>query len=204
MRISDQPAAVPSSDSSSEDVGSSEKKRQDEASSFSRTLAKKRDLNRESPQAKTKNEENPGAVADRKEGQSRLDGPISSEGAVGASPVAVPPELQQLVREISLVANAAGNQQVHIELNSNVLKGLHINIERQNGVIKIQFVSASAEVGRLLSSNLSSLTQGLADRGLEVGDIRVNTTQKSASASQQKQGSTPDRRWLSGRQGQRG
>ena len=91
--------------------------------------------------------------------------------------VEIPPQLQQLVREISVVA---GRDQVHIELNSNVLKGLHIEIEKQNGGIAIQFQSSSPEVTKLLTSNMTVLSQSLADRGLSVSDIRV-TDPKEAS-----------------------
>ena len=87
--------------------------------------------------------------------------------------VAVPPEVQQLVREISVVVNAAGKQQVHIELNSNVMQGLHIRIERQEGAITIQFQSSSDDVSRLLLKNADALSQGLADRGVNLADIRV-------------------------------
>jgi hypothetical protein len=88
------------------------------------------------------------------------------------SPVQVPPELQGLVREISSLVNVKGNQQVNIELNSNVLKGLHIQIERQkDGAIAIQFQSSSEAVTQLLSRNVDALSQGLIDRGVNVGDI---------------------------------
>ena len=91
------------------------------------------------------------------------------------SPVQLPPELQGLVREISSLVNVKGNQQVNIELNSNVLKGLHIQIERQkDGAIAIQFQSSSEAVSNLLSKNMDALSQGLIDRGVNVGDIRVS------------------------------
>ena len=55
--------------------------------------------------------------------------------------VTLPPELQHVVREISVAVNDSGRQQVHIELNSNVLKGLHIRVERQDAGVAIRFQS---------------------------------------------------------------
>src|SRR5262249_33449183 len=122
--------------------------------------------------------------------------------------VQLPRELQQLVREISVVA---GGNAVNIELNSNVLKGLHIRIEKQNEAVAIQFQSTSEDVARLLSRNLDSLSQGLADRGVNVADIRVAKIQessntpsyKSGSKSGSRSGSDSGGQSQSGRQGRR-
>jgi flagellar hook-length control protein FliK len=97
--------------------------------------------------------------------------------------VEVPAELQQLVKEISVVVNEPNNQQVHIELNSNVLKGLHIDIHRQDGAVAIQFRSASEQISNLITTNIDALSQGLEDRGVNVSNIRVSGSRES-SASQ--------------------
>jgi flagellar hook-length control protein FliK len=205
MRISDQEPSSELPEANSDDVKSSAKSRKDEPSAFSRTLAKKRDSHPPDGPAKLGRADQAGGIVPegQNQAQNRFDSSLSAE-RVGSTPVEVPPELQQLVREISVVVNAPGNQQVHIELNSQVLKGLHIRIDRQNGAIAIQFQSASAEVSRLLSTNLNSLAQGLADRGVHVSDIRVKQPQSVASAAKYKQGSNLERRWQGGRQGQRG
>lgn len=206
MRLSDQDPSAEIPGSNSGDVNSSQGSQKDEPSSFSRTLAKKRDAHQAEPPAKPKKPAEIAGVevpADLKGAQSRWDGSIPAERLAGTRAVEVPPELHQLIREISVVVNAPGNQQVHIELNSNVLQGLHIRIERQNGAVAIQFQSASAEVSRLLSNNVSALTQGLADRGVEVADIRVNSLQSLSSAPKYK-GSNSERHGQGGRQGQRG
>jgi flagellar hook-length control protein FliK len=105
------------------------------------------------------------------------------------SPVQLPPELQGLVREISSLVNVKGNQQVNIELNSNVLKGLHIQIERQkDGAIAIQFQSSSEAVSQLLSKNMDALSQGLVDRGVNVGDIRVSGRDSTTGTQSSSQG----------------
>jgi flagellar hook-length control protein FliK len=204
MRIGDQEPSGEVPATHSEDA-KSEKTRKDEPSSFSRTLAKKRDSHPLNTAAKLGRAESEGGIVPQaeKQAQNRFDSSLSA-APVGSTAVEVPPELQPLVREISVVANAPGNQQIHIELNSNVLKGLHIRIDRQNGAIAIQFQTASAEVSRLLSTNLNSLAQGLADRGVNVSDIRVNQPQSAASAAKYKQGSNLEKRWQGGRQGQRG
>ena len=92
----------------------------------------------------------------------------------GAQSVNVPPDLQQLVKEISVVVNSPDHQQVHIELNSNVLKGLHVDIRRQDGAVSIEFRSNSDQVSNLISSNLSVLSQNLQDSGVNVSNIRVS------------------------------
>ena len=87
------------------------------------------------------------------------------------------------MREIEVGVNAAGRQEVHIELNSNVLKGLVIRVERHDNGVGIQFQSASEDVSRLLSSNLEVLTQGLANRGVEVDGIQVVSPDASSSSA---------------------
>ena len=204
MRISDQEPSGEVPATNSEDA-KSEKTRKDEPSSFSRTLAKKRDSHPPNTAAKPGGAEGGGGIVpeDQRQAQNRSDRSLSAE-RVASSPIQVPPELQQLVREISMVVNAPGNQQIHIELNSNVLKGLHIRIDRQNGAIAIQFQTASADISRLLSTNLNSLSQSLADRGVNVSDIRVNQPQSPASEPKYKQVSNLGKSWLGGRQRQRG
>jgi hypothetical protein len=89
--------------------------------------------------------------------------------------VTLPPQLQELVREISLGVNASGQEQVQIDLNSNVLKGLQIRIEKHEGGVAIQFQSSSEEVASLLSKSADTLSRALVDRGLTVLDIRVSS-----------------------------
>src|SRR5579883_2748722 len=79
--------------------------------------------------------------------------------------VALPADLQQLVREITVRLNKEGLQQVQIEMNSNVLKGLHIQIERQAGNLAIQFQTDSLQVSSLITRNLESLSQSLSNLG---------------------------------------
>ena len=190
MRIND---SQPSSSGSEVKTNDHDKSQSDQKdSSFSRILAKKRGSNQEDTQSKTgkQNDTDPSLILGGLMGpQALLEQSLQPAQVQGKASVQVPPELQGLVREISSMVNVHGNQQVNIELNSNVLKGLHIHIERQkDGAIAVQFQSSSAEVARLLSSNVDALSQGLADRGINVADIRVSTARDSSANTQTSKG----------------
>ncbi len=206
MKVSDPqlPASDPASDPSvnADDLDSSQDTDNDESSAFAQVLAKKREAEQESTQSRSgKHAEgalDPTAAAALAHPQAIFEqsmqaAPIESKGAVG-----VPIALQDLVREISVATNAAGNQQVHIELNSTALKGLHVVVERKDGAVAIQFQSASDDVARLLSRNADALSQGLADRGVSVAEIRVMSPREAATAQGNKGRSS------SGGSGQRG
>jgi len=100
-------------------------------------------------------------------------GSIQPEQVAAVHAVTLPPELQNVVREICVGVNAAGNQQVQIELNSTALRGLQIKIEKHDGQLGIQFLSSSDNVTRLLSRNVDALSSALAERGLVVNEIQV-------------------------------
>ena len=201
MKITDpqQPVSDPNL-KTEDDLDVAEIAGSDDASAFSQVLAKKREGKEEDAETKGgKRPEKPFDPADAGLTQvapAMPDQPIRTGQVESKRMVAVPPEVQQLVREISVVVNTAGKQQVHIELNSNVMQGLHIRIERQEGAITIQFQSSSDDVSRLLLKNADVLSQGLVDRGLSVADIRVTgprdstrvQTYKHRSGSGQSQG----------------
>jgi flagellar hook-length control protein FliK len=90
--------------------------------------------------------------------------------------------LQQLVKEILVVVQSPDQQQVHVEMNSNVLKGLQVDIHRQDGAVAIQFHSTSDQVNNLISTNIDMLSQGLEDRGVNVSSIRVAGSKESGRA----------------------
>lgn len=173
MRVGD-PDSTSGTDASTNSAGTSPNTPSDGSSAFAKVLSKKQ--SQDSPSDRSS-----------KDSQGDLNGtlgtllttPEPSDRAIDAGAIAdkhlvsLPPDLAQLVREISVVVNAPGQQQVHIELNSTALKGLQIRIDRQEGAIAIQFQSTSDEVAQLLSKNIDGLTQGLADRGLNVSDIHI-------------------------------
>ena len=201
MKVTDpqQPVSDPNL-KSDDDPQVSKKTESDEPSAFSQVLAKKREGKEEDTETKggkgTEKPLDPAAAGLMQAAPTLPDQPIQAGQVESKRMVALPPEMQHLVREISVVVNTAGKQQVHIELNSNVMQGLHIRIERKEGVIEIQFQSSSDDVSRLLLRNADALSQSLADRGLNVADIRVTgprdstrvPTDKYRSGSGQLQG----------------
>jgi flagellar hook-length control protein FliK len=172
MKITDvQPADDPNA--TGQNVDSSQDAKRDEPSAFAKLLTKKNPGGQDSQARAGK-----GSQEDVDPAAALLPRPMPFDLSIDAAQevkhaIAVPSELQQLVREISLVVNTAGQQQLHIELNSNVLKGLHIRVDRQDGALAIQFLSSSDEVAKLLSQNLGALSASLAERGLAVRDIAV-------------------------------
>jgi flagellar hook-length control protein FliK len=146
----------------------------DEPSAFSQVLVKKKETKEEPDASKGRGREKADALAAAKlENLATSDQPSPIAPLESKRAVAVPPEIQNLVREISVVIDTAGKQQVQIELNSNVLQGLHIRIERQNQGITVQFQTSSDEISRLISKNAEVLGQSLANRGISVADIHV-------------------------------
>lgn len=205
MRINDSQPSSSDSAVKADDRDKSQSDQDKDSSTFSRVLAKKREGTQDDAQSKTgkQNDTDPGMIPAGLLGpQALLDQSLQPAPVQSKSVVPVPPELQQLVREISSVVNANGNQQVNIELNSNVLKGLHILIERQkDGAIAVQFQSSSDDVARLLSRNMDALSQGLADRGVNVADIRVTGGREATAAPSFKSRANSGGNYPGGRQG---
>ena len=206
MKITDSPPPADDPNVKTDDADSSQNTKNEGSSTFSQALAKKRTPNQDSTQAKggkrAESEFDPTA-AGLIQTSTALHESIQAVQVESKQAAALPAELQQLVREISVVVDAAGKQQVHIDLNSNVLKGLHIRIERQDGAMAIQFQSASDEVASLLSRNVDALSQGLAERGVGVADIRVTGPRESSRVQGNKSQSNLGGRSQGGRQGGR-
>jgi flagellar hook-length control protein FliK len=186
MRISD-------TQSSSNDTNIKKDTREKDAaenSSFSKLLAKKRDGGQDANQfqggTKSRQGEQDPFTLDIMQQQPALDHSMETAPVESKHIVAVPPELQQLVREISVAVNAQGNKEVQIELNSHALKGLNIRIERQAEGVAIQFNSTSDQVSALLQKNLPALTQGLNDRGVTVSTINVSGPKEGARSQDSK------------------
>lgn len=207
MNISNDGPLPVSTDGNGSEVNNSKVQQKDEASPFSRMLAKKQTAGEGDGNlkgnARTKGDFN--ALLDvMMSSPSPFDQPSQVSKVESKHTVDLPPELQNLVREIAVVN---GGREVHIEMNSNALKGLHIRIEKQDGAVAIQFQSTSEDTARLLSRNIDGLSQSLADRGVNVADIRVTTAQETSSKWSQKQNPKRDQQSggqsQSGRQGQR-
>ena len=207
MKISDSQPPVSDADLETDRADSSQSDEKDEPSSFSRLLVKKQVSKQGASQAKDGKQsatEFEAIVATFMQIPKSFDLSLQTAQVESKHAVSLPPELQQVVREISVVVNAAGNHEVHIELNSNVLKGLHIRIEKQEGAVAIQFQSASEQVMNLLSKNVEVLSQALADRGVNVADIRVAASKEYSRAKDHKGNSSKSgSRGHRGRQGSR-
>jgi len=188
----DPPPPPADADVNTDDIDSSQDTDNDEPSAFAQVLAKKREDREEQDSAQAKGRKQSEGPPDAGAAAALVQPQLAPEPSPQAAPVeskrlaGVPIALQELVREISVATNAAGNQQVHIELNSNVLKGLHVIVERKEGAVAIQFQSASDEVARLLSRNADALSQGLSDRGVSVANIRVYGPGESARSQNDK------------------
>jgi flagellar hook-length control protein FliK len=204
MRISDSQPSAEDSEVNSKDVDSSQKSDDDKQSAFSKVLAKKKGADQDTgPVNKGKSTEgelNPNVMmfpqGEKSFSQAMQAGQVDSKRIV-----ALPTDLQQLVREISVVVNASGNQQVNIEMNSKTLQGLHVQIERRDGAVAIQFQSNSDQVAGLLSRNLESLSQGLAERGVNVAEIKVSSPRETAKPRDFRGQSNSEGRGQGGRQG---
>jgi len=206
MKVTDpqQPASDPNVNA--DDVDSSQDVDNDEPSAFAQVLEKKREMEEDSARSRSGKHAEDGfdpARAGLVQPQAAFEPSLQAAPVESKRTVGVPIALQELVREISVATNTAGNQQVHIELNSNVLKGLHIIVERKDGAVAIQFQSASDEVARLLSRNADALSQGLADRGVSVAKIQVTGPPPSTRAQDDKGRSSLGGNWQRGGQGGR-
>ena len=206
MNISNDAPPPANSDVSNQDANSNDTQPKTEPSTFSRVLAKKQapleghgDLKKVGPGG----ESNP-PLAGMLGGTSPFDQSLAAQKVGCKHVVELPPDLQNLVREIAVVS---GGREVHIEMNSSALKGLHIRIEKQDGAVAIQFQCALDDTARLLSRNAEGLSQNLAERGISVADIRVSASQETSQKWSQKQRSKSEQqsgaRSQSGRQGQR-
>jgi hypothetical protein len=206
MKVTDPQPPASDPNVKADDVDSCPDVDNDEPSAFAQVLEKKRGMEEDSARSRS-GKDAEGGFDPARAGlvqppaafePSLQTAPVESKRAVG-----VPIALQELVREISVATNTAGNQQVHIELNSNVLKGLHIVVERKDGAVAIQFQSTSDEVARLLSRNADALSQGLADRGVSVANIQVTGPPPSTRAQDNKGPSSLGGSWQRGGQGGR-
>lgn len=89
--------------------------------------------------------------------------------------VRVPRELAAVVDEIHLATNDLGDQTMTVNLNAKTMEGLSFQLKKDaaTGVIGVEFLSKSPEVTKLLEQNLANVTQALAQKGLNVGEVRI-------------------------------
>jgi len=193
MKIDDnQPAiddpSLNADDIEADDIDSQSTQSDDQPSAFSQVLAKKKSDERDANSTRTeKKKEAPrpsNAAYAQQPSLREVSGPVTSIESKRA--VSLPPDLQQLVREISVAMDKAGNEKVQIEMNSNVLKGLQIKIERQQGALAIQFVTDSQQVSGLINRNIEALSQSLSSLGEGNVNIRVTGTREPGKSWESK------------------
>ena len=80
---------------------------------------------------------------------------------------------QRIVERVYIGTNGAGMPEFQIDLRSNVLKGLSITISSARGIIRASFMGTDREVLRLLRSHSEGLKVALGNRGLVLGELRI-------------------------------
>lgn len=85
------------------------------------------------------------------------------------------PAIEAVADEIYLATNELGDQQLTVNLNSKTMDGLSFNIKKDaaTGVLGVEFLSKTPEVTKLLEQNLAQVSQALAAKGLNIGEVRV-------------------------------
>jgi hypothetical protein len=125
----------------------------------------------------------------------QLDHPAAQEvrGANTAAAVAQIHALAgEMVDKVQVSRGAAGDDRVDIQFNSKTLQGLQVSISQNDGKISVQFQTANEQVSQLLSQNVQALTQALANRGVDVADVRVAPPLASADSGRSSHGSDRD------------
>jgi len=179
-------ASLNADDVESDDIDSQSTQPDDQPSAFSQVLAKKKADDREVNSSRTEKKKeaprppNPSSAAAQQPFIREVSGSVA--GIDSKHAVSLPPDLQKLVREISVAMDKAGNEKVQIEMNSNVLKGLQIKIERQQGALQIQFVTDSQQVSGLINRNIEALSQSLSSLGEDNVNVRVTGTREAGKA----------------------
>ena len=181
-------ASLNAEDVESDDIESQSTQSDDQPSAFSQMLAKKKSDERDATSSRTEKKKDaprqPSPGFAQQPFVREASGPVV--GIDSKQVVGLPPDLQKLVREISVAMDKAGNEKVQIEMNSNVLKGLQIKIERQQGALAIQFLTDSQQVSGLINRNLEALSQSLSSRWEGSVNIRVTGTRESGKSWESK------------------
>jgi len=190
----------------SDDLDSQSTQSDDQPSAFSQVLSKKKADDREVNSSRTEKKKeaprppNPGSA--QQPFIREVSGSVA--GVDSKQAVSLHPDLQKLVREISVAMDKAGNEKVQIEMNSNVLKGLQIKIERQQGTLQIQFLTDSQQVSGLINRNIEALSQSLSSLGEGNVNVRVTGTRDPGKAWEAKYRGQPGGQAQGGFRGGRG
>ncbi|MGQ0505229.1 MAG: flagellar hook-length control protein FliK [Myxococcaceae bacterium] len=80
---------------------------------------------------------------------------------------------QKIVERVRVGTNAAGHAEFQIDLRSNVLSGLSINISGSNGKIRATFSGSDRKVLKMLRDQSDGLKSALAGRGLTLEELKI-------------------------------
>lgn len=82
---------------------------------------------------------------------------------------------QKIVEKVRVGKNAAGASEFQIDLRTNVLKGLSIKVQSQNGRISMIFSGRDKETLKYIEEQSQGLKESLTSRGLKLQELRFET-----------------------------
>ncbi len=94
------------------------------------------------------------------------------KGPQGAVPV---PAIERLAAEITIIERGADLHEVHIQFDSKTLNGLRVQLTREAGQVSIRFLTRSDETANLIAHHVPQLAQSLQSKGVQVGEIQLQT-----------------------------
>jgi len=80
---------------------------------------------------------------------------------------------QKIVERVRIGTNASGAAEFQIDLRSNVLSGLNIQVSGSKGRIKAVFSGRDSKVLKLLREQSDSLKKAMEGRGLKLEELRI-------------------------------
>jgi flagellar hook-length control protein FliK len=98
-----------------------------------------------------------------------------------ASPVAEAAQAiaDRVVQSARLEAKPSGRLEFVVEMRPEVLGGLEVRVRFEGGQVHAVFGAAAPEVRAVLEAQCHALRGALQERGLQVGEIRVDSRQPS-------------------------
>lgn len=98
----------------------------------------------------------------------------ATQSAGGAAPVVPGPLIQRLVSAIYKAATADGRTHLVLELKGGQLDGVRLSVASENGHVRCQLSGCDTELARGLERAKQSLARGLARRGLQLHELKVD------------------------------
>jgi hypothetical protein len=82
---------------------------------------------------------------------------------------------QKIVERVRVGKNAAGAAEFQIDLRSNVLSGLSIKVQSQQGKISMVFSGSDKDTLKYIEEQVEGLKESLSSRGLKLSDLKFET-----------------------------